>query len=204
MYSTNIFLTIKTLINLECRKGRFGQNCRQQCSKHCVIPETCDRVTGHCVGGCQAGWKHAQCDQSKILKICFPNFATFSIFKTSVIDQLNQRIIFYMQSVMVRCLVKIAKGYVGSALTMNSAIILMGAVWMDVTLAIMESPVLKVPISDHNNYTFFSTFFAYPLSLQLHYPKKENIIFIYSIPLYSSSDCYYYFFGLFSLRRNYH
>ena len=68
---------------------------------------------------------------------------------------------------------------------------------MDVILAIMESPVLKVPISDHNNYTFFSTFFAYPLSLQLHYPKKENIIFIYSIPLYSSSDCYYYFLAYF-------
>ena len=80
-------------------------------------------------------------------------FAKFSIFKTSVIDQLNKCITVYIQSVMVRCLVKIAKSYVGSASTMNSVIILMGAVRMDVILAIMELPVLKVPISDHNNYT---------------------------------------------------
>ena len=88
LYFTKIFLTIKTLIsikpNLECRKGILGQ------SKHCVIPETCDRVTGRCIVGCQAGWNNIQCDQSNISEIYIPNFATFSICKTSVIDQLNK------------------------------------------------------------------------------------------------------------------
>ena len=51
---------------LECPESKFGQSCRQNCSKHCASPGICDPVTGHCTGGCQAGWKNAQCDQSKM------------------------------------------------------------------------------------------------------------------------------------------
>ena len=100
----------------------------------------------------------------------FSNFCNVSIFKTPVIDWLNKFINVYMQSVMVRCLVKIAKSYVGSASTMNSAIILMEAVWMDVILSIMELPVLKEQVSDQNKHTFsvFSFLiqaYLYPLNL---------------------------------------
>ena len=78
------------MINLECRAGRFGENCLQHCSKHCAISGKCDRVTGHCIGGCQNGWKNAQCNQSKILGIFIPNLATISICKTSEIYPIHE------------------------------------------------------------------------------------------------------------------
>ena len=78
------------MINLECRAGRFGQNCRHYCSRLCAIQRKCDRVTGHCIGGCQAGWKKAHCDQSKILEIFIPNLATILICKTSEIYQIHE------------------------------------------------------------------------------------------------------------------
>ena len=68
LYFTKIFLTIKTLIsikpNLECRKGILGQ------SKHCVIPETSDRVTGRRIGGCKAGWKKT----FNVIKVIFQKY----------------------------------------------------------------------------------------------------------------------------------
>nr|XP_022307738.1 uncharacterized protein LOC111113741 [Crassostrea virginica] len=47
----------------ECLDGKYGQNCEEHCSQHCMISGKCDRVTGHCIVGCHPGWKNAQCDQ---------------------------------------------------------------------------------------------------------------------------------------------
>ena len=58
-------MNVEISINLECPPSRFGENCRRNCSFHCVIPGICDRVEGQCLGGCQAGWQNTQCDQGK-------------------------------------------------------------------------------------------------------------------------------------------
>ena len=50
----------------ECDTGLYGANCEEFCSPNCITPGICDKVTGQCEGGCQAGWKNAQCDQGKI------------------------------------------------------------------------------------------------------------------------------------------
>ena len=60
------YLSFLNLIRTECLDGKHGQNCEEHCSQHCMISGKCDRVTGHCIGGCQDGWKNAQCDQGTI------------------------------------------------------------------------------------------------------------------------------------------
>ena len=49
----------------ECDVGLYGANCEGFCSADCRKPGVCDKVTGQCEGGCQAGWKNAKCDQGK-------------------------------------------------------------------------------------------------------------------------------------------
>ena len=61
-------MTYLTLFNTECPEGSFGQNCRQNCSIHCLISGKCDKIKGYCIGGCQTGWKNLQCDEGKIKK----------------------------------------------------------------------------------------------------------------------------------------
>ena len=47
----------------ECPDGFFGSDCREHCSMTCGIPGSCDKVTGRCHGGCQAGWTGNICDK---------------------------------------------------------------------------------------------------------------------------------------------
>ena len=53
------------MVHKECPDGKYGHTCEKNCSLHCSSPGKCDNVEGHCIGGCQAGWKNTQCDQSK-------------------------------------------------------------------------------------------------------------------------------------------
>ena len=48
---------------IECTVGLHGANCERLCSPHCIEPGVCDRDTGHCKGGCQAGWTQRKCDK---------------------------------------------------------------------------------------------------------------------------------------------
>ena len=50
---------------LECPIGLYGVNCLQNCSLTCGHPGKCDRVTGHCNGGCQRGWTGVRCEEGK-------------------------------------------------------------------------------------------------------------------------------------------
>ena len=36
-------------------------DCKQQCSGHCRDSVSCNHVTGHCDGGCAAGWHDSFC-----------------------------------------------------------------------------------------------------------------------------------------------
>ena len=60
----NIF-TVVYYILTECSPGLYGENCQGFCSPNCRKTGVCDRVTGHCEGGCQPGWKGKICDTSK-------------------------------------------------------------------------------------------------------------------------------------------
>ena len=48
----------------ECPVGLYGANCEEFCSSNCREERVCDKVTGHCEGGCQAGWTQPKCDLS--------------------------------------------------------------------------------------------------------------------------------------------
>ena len=49
----------------ECSSGFYGQYCQENCSTYCIVPGSCDRMTGQCEGGCQAGWKEPKCNASR-------------------------------------------------------------------------------------------------------------------------------------------
>lgn len=48
----------------KCPGGFYGHDCQENCSTHCIVSGRCDRVTGQCEGGCQAGWTQSKCDAS--------------------------------------------------------------------------------------------------------------------------------------------
>ncbi|XP_078328422.1 uncharacterized protein LOC111112524 [Crassostrea virginica] len=49
--------------NQECPVGFYGKNCVKNCSLTCIVPGSCDKVTGQCLGGCQAGWTGDICEK---------------------------------------------------------------------------------------------------------------------------------------------
>lgn len=51
----------------ECEKTWYGVNCSQRCAGHCRDNDTCNRVTGQCDKGCDAGWTGYPCNRGKIL-----------------------------------------------------------------------------------------------------------------------------------------
>lgn len=53
---------------VECSSGTYDINCKETCSVNCNIPQSCDRTTGECIGGCQPGCKGFHCDQSIMAK----------------------------------------------------------------------------------------------------------------------------------------
>ena len=55
------------LLFLECSDGQYGNNCVENCSMTCGDSDKCDKITGHCVGGCRAGWTGDVCEKGKAL-----------------------------------------------------------------------------------------------------------------------------------------
>lgn len=46
-----------------CKPGKYGAGCTEYCSKNCKINQTkCDRF-GHCLYGCNIGWRGERCDE---------------------------------------------------------------------------------------------------------------------------------------------
>lgn len=50
---------------IECGKGWYGDNCRQQCKGYCKDGTSCNHVTGQCDEGCDAGWTGKLCDNGR-------------------------------------------------------------------------------------------------------------------------------------------
>ena len=53
-----------TLIFAECDKGRYGQNCSNNCG-FCSNKEQCDVINGTCMNGCDIGYWGDYCTQCK-------------------------------------------------------------------------------------------------------------------------------------------
>lgn len=49
--------------SLVCTKGFYGDSCSHHCAGQCRDYTTCNHVTGHCAGGCSAGWKGISCEK---------------------------------------------------------------------------------------------------------------------------------------------
>lgn len=50
-----------------CPEGLYGYNCDKQCNMNCGDPGKCDRMTGQCENGCQAGWTEDRCEKGECL-----------------------------------------------------------------------------------------------------------------------------------------
>ena len=61
---------------IECPVGLYGETCEELCSSNCKEPGVCDMSTGHCAGGCQAGWTQPKCDSSMFLKKITPSHSS--------------------------------------------------------------------------------------------------------------------------------
>lgn len=55
----------KVLSPTECNVGKYGFNCKNNCSRNCKTTNPCDKITGKCQYGCQFGWKEPTCETSK-------------------------------------------------------------------------------------------------------------------------------------------
>lgn len=59
--------TIFTYIAKQLYKDRiknfYGDSCNYHCAGQCRDNTTCYHVTGHCAGGCSAGWKGISCEK---------------------------------------------------------------------------------------------------------------------------------------------
>lgn len=63
----------------ECLLGTYGQGCLNTCSGHCLNSATCNRTTGSCDQGCQAGYKGKLCEEG--FKFLFVNYIFINIKK---------------------------------------------------------------------------------------------------------------------------
>lgn len=55
---------------IACHDNYYGYDCQNKCSTRCHTQKRCDKFTGHCVGGCQAGWQGPKCDERNYFKPC--------------------------------------------------------------------------------------------------------------------------------------
>ena len=55
---------IHHLCFIACESGKHDENCVEDCG-NCKSGDVCDRVTGHCPDGCQAGWWTDMCKEGK-------------------------------------------------------------------------------------------------------------------------------------------
>lgn len=66
-FMTNSFIISQYVLTLssyftECDDNYFGVNCLESCNETC---KGCNRKTGVCENGCQAGWKGIYCHEGK-------------------------------------------------------------------------------------------------------------------------------------------
>lgn len=50
-------------LRIECPPGKFGLDCSQVCSGHCIHNEPCDHVSGACFNGCGDGFVGTSCNK---------------------------------------------------------------------------------------------------------------------------------------------
>ena len=50
----------------ECEDGYYGDICKNTCGQCLKGNKTCDKTTGHCPGGCSAGWTDDTCQTGTI------------------------------------------------------------------------------------------------------------------------------------------
>lgn len=67
----------------ECMPGFYGNNCERQCSQNCKAITGCDKITGHCVGGCKTGWRGMSCDGNVLAEFSDWSVSLESFFENS-------------------------------------------------------------------------------------------------------------------------
>nr|XP_022307839.1 uncharacterized protein LOC111113839 [Crassostrea virginica] len=60
-YSSSTLIGLCEVEVYGCSDGQYGYNCVENCSVTCRESDNCDKITGHCIGGCRAGWTGDMC-----------------------------------------------------------------------------------------------------------------------------------------------
>lgn len=62
---------ILTFFLPECLAGSYGRDCVHNCSLTCGMPGRCDKISGFCIDGCQAGLTGDMCEKGEQLCLFF-------------------------------------------------------------------------------------------------------------------------------------
>lgn len=64
-YLLNNFL----YLNIGCKNGMYGRDCRYYCSGNCLYNVFCNLINGYCDSGCVFGYLDVFCNKGNILFI---------------------------------------------------------------------------------------------------------------------------------------
>lgn len=67
-FNINYFFSLYVYFNaaIECDDGTYGYACVNNCSGHCINSSLCNKETGYCHNGCNAGYTNKDCSRGMI------------------------------------------------------------------------------------------------------------------------------------------
>lgn len=67
-FNINYFFSLYVYFNaaIECDDGTYGYACVNNCSGHCINGSLCNKETGYCHNGCNAGYTNKDCSRGMI------------------------------------------------------------------------------------------------------------------------------------------
>lgn len=84
LYPFHLFM----YICIECIDRTYGYDCVNNCSSHCLGDSSCNKQTGHCDRGCNAGYTNSYCSKGTLssTSLIFWSIQMIPFCKKTVLD----------------------------------------------------------------------------------------------------------------------